>query len=614
MNTQAQSGFTDIVVFGDSLMDNGNWGTVFTNDDSDGSGDKATIAPEYLADHLGFELNPALFGGNNYGVGGHQTPDVFNAIAGTGIATHLGTRGSYLSEVGNAIPGGTLFLVDGGGNDINAILQGNAATPELVPGLIEERINTYTASVGALHAAGAQYIMVSNVPDVGNVPGIKAAELLGLIPPGFSSLFTDASNSFNDGFSLFQYMGVRDANIIPVDLNGMISFILDNADEYGFASGDLDLGFASMDQRFMCYDGSNGDCVEHPLFGLNSVATPGDTSDPRKLIFNDALHPAEKTSEITGDYLIDIISAPMKVGALPNMALNAGRTQAAVGADELRSSRWGAGEGRLFISGDTANSDDPMSSAPEADSKSLTIGHTLVVTENLVLGAAITASEQNMAISGADFEAESLGLSGLMGYHKGNLFVDAAVSFATLSYDDLVRDVKLGSKTLSANGSTEGRVWTTDLLAGYDLLSAEDKHFAPAIGLQFSSATVDGYTESGGEISNYAWSDQERESFQLRIGAVASAQLSKNIQVFAEVFSVTEEDDENQDIRIRNTNLSGQMPYTLPSYIGNDESFISATVGASMTIVNGASMNLNYHYSDRGDGQDQVVFSYAIPM
>ena len=71
------------------------------------------------------------------------------------------------------------------------------------------------------------------------------------------------------------------ANTIPVDLDGALKFIMTNADAYGIANGIVN----GLDQRYMCYNGGSGGCFEHPVHGLN-----GAVPDPRKLVFNDALH------------------------------------------------------------------------------------------------------------------------------------------------------------------------------------------------------------------------------------------------------------------------------------------------------------------------------------
>ena len=607
----ASSPFGQLVVFGDSLLDTGNFGVRFTNKDSDGSGNDADISADILADYLGVELTPAILGGTNYAVGGYQTSDIFNSVAGTGIETFLGSRNAYLAEVGGSISADTLIFMDGGGNDISAILQ--TVAPADVPAAVQASAQTYVSTAAALHRAGAQYIMLANVPDVGKTPFAYAAETFGVLPPGTSATISAITSGMNDGIDLLSALLLSDANIIPVDIAGLGDFIIANADAYGIANGLLDVGGGLMlEQSLLCYDGSGGSCIEHPLYGLNSIATSGDSADPRKLFFNDALHPTELVSEINGDYVIDILSAPMEVGLLPELALSASRAQGAAAINELRNSRWNEGQGRLFFSGDI--NEDDSSNFGGNDGKSVTVGMTYAASTNLMVGLAITVGNQEVELTGTSFESDSLGLTAMLGYRRDKIFIDGLIGLSDLTYDNLMRDVELGTITLEAEGDTNGLAWNLDVLVGYDVLSSDKWHLAPAVGFQVIDVHVDGYTESGGGVSNYRWFDQDRKSQQYRVGLVMSGDLNKRLSVFAEVFAVTEDKHGDQDIRIENTTLASRRAYHLPSYIATDDSYTSATVGASLTLPNSSHLNLTYNYSDLGEGTEQIMLSYARPM
>ncbi|MGK0500752.1 MAG: outer membrane lipase/esterase [Oceanicoccus sp.] len=609
----ADSNFSQLVIFGDSLMDTGNLGVLFTNQKTDGSGEFAPIAPQLFADAIGLDSTALVAGGNNYAVGGYQTADIAASIFGAGVALPSGgaiAAPSYLTATGGVIPSGTLILMDGGGNDIVDLALNNA--PADIPGLVVARAQTFVASIGALDAAGADYIMVANAPDIGNVALGQAAALSNpAAGPGLSA----TSAGFNQAVSTFTALSLPDANIIPVDINGFLNYIINNTEAYGLASGELDIssafgapsGTVLFDQAFMCYNASS--CIEHPIYGIN-----GSAPDPRKLIFNDALHPTEIVSELFADYLVDIVAAPTKVGLLPELAMAAGRNQVAVSSNELRSSRWSKPEGRLFISGDTVTTEFDANGNPEASSTGLTVGRTFVSSDNIIYGAALSVSSQEIDDQGVDYEADSWGLTGLIGYRKDNWFVDATAGITSLSYDDLDRDFSIGSETLTAEGDTEGTIWVASVLAGYDLMSSDTLHVAPVLGLQYMKASVDAYRESGGGISNYRWGDQDRKSLELRYGVVASADLADNFTLFGELIGATEDEGDSQDISITNTNLQFGS-YNLPSYSGvADDSYVTATVGASFQIKQGGSLSLVVNASDREEGNESVMFSYSMPM
>ena len=131
--------------------------------------------------------------------------------------------------------------------------------------------------------------------------------------------------------------------------------------------------------------------------------------------------------------------------------------------------------------------------------------------------------------------------------------------------------------------------------------------------MQYINTTVDGYAETGGGVSNYAWGEQRRKSLVWRYGVVGSGQLTDSIRVFGEIFGAQEQEDEDETISIRNTNLN-YSSYKLPSFQVQDDSYITATVGGSINVFDKASLNLSVNYSDRGDGYEQVIFSYSMPM
>jgi len=173
----AQRHFSDLIIFGDSLLDSGNFGLRFTNRLGDGSGDfrvgpYAAIAPQYLGAALGLATDPAVGGGTNYAVGGYQTADILNSINGTGLALPAGgavARPAYLTE-NNTVNPNALILIDGGGNDF---LNGTAFDQAS----IVNSAQTLIAGVAALSAAGGRYIMLSNLPDLGKTAALQAQDI-----------------------------------------------------------------------------------------------------------------------------------------------------------------------------------------------------------------------------------------------------------------------------------------------------------------------------------------------------------------------------------------------------------------------------------------------------
>ncbi|HYN39806.1 MAG TPA: SGNH/GDSL hydrolase family protein [Rhodospirillales bacterium] len=147
----AAPAFDGLVVFGDSLSDNGNAGRF-----SDGP-----VWVEVIARQMGVELRPSRAGGTNYAVGGARTHG--------GPADLRAQVHDYLKKItaGDADPG-TLLIVYAGANDLLARGCGRQQN-----GVAKTAAAAVTASVNDLAAAGARHILVPNLPDIGVAPAIR---------------------------------------------------------------------------------------------------------------------------------------------------------------------------------------------------------------------------------------------------------------------------------------------------------------------------------------------------------------------------------------------------------------------------------------------------------
>jgi outer membrane lipase/esterase len=606
VSAQAQQPYFDqLLIFGDSLLDSGNFGFRFTNRVGDGNGNFSTgayaeIAPQHLGKALGLATNPAVSGGGtNYAVGGYQTSDIVKSINGTGLflprEDQAGTkvRDSYLTEFGSVNPK-ALILIDGGGNNFLGAAANNVPVTE---GMVRGWASELVGGISALSAAGGRYIMLSNLPDLGKTAAVQAQNIGS---PGAAAAASAGSAGFNQAVQA--YANLSSANIIPVDLAGLINYVSNNAEAYGFANGDL----GGFDQRYMCFDAVNSDCIEHPVYGKSQATT----ADPSKLMFNDGVHPTARVGAIAGDYMIDVIVAPQVVGQVPSLGLGIARTQQQSLAQVMRENRWLVDADRLFISASGASADEPTGG--DQESKHLTLGLSRAVAPGLSLGAAISMADHELNTDRSEFAATSVGLSGLVNYRENRWLAEASVGLNVVDYSDIDRKFNLGSQNLTASGGTDGHGWHLDGQLAYNLLSSQTVSLAPALGVRWLNTNVDGYKESGGEVSNYQWGEQSRASRQFRLGMLANIAVSESFSLYAEAFGVSEEEDADETIEIRNTNL-GYASYRLPSYQNDGEGFADVSMGASLSVGQ-ARVALNLNYTDEGEGRESAMLNYSRPF
>ena len=147
----ARAGWTQIVAFGDSLIDTGN---VFAASGQppapyfDGRFSNGPVWVEYLAGRLGIAApTPSLTGGTNYAWAGAET----------GFGLSAGGTLNINSQVTNFLAGNTLsatqlVVIDGGANDFF-----NGQTDPSVP------VANLAAAIRALAGAGGRTFIVQNL-------------------------------------------------------------------------------------------------------------------------------------------------------------------------------------------------------------------------------------------------------------------------------------------------------------------------------------------------------------------------------------------------------------------------------------------------------------------
>ena len=201
--------YNSLVVFGDSLSDDGNNaltigtlpGQVITGNTyvptfpyASGVYSNGPVWATDAALQLGVTLAPSKSGGTDFAYGGATTGpavSVFPFSLLTQASQYLGVNGGVASP--NA-----LYVIAGGGNDARAAFATIAGCPACLGPTVASTALTFATNVGAivdqLHAAGAQHIVVWDTPNLGLAPAVVAA--------GGASLGTFLAASMNAALAL----------------------------------------------------------------------------------------------------------------------------------------------------------------------------------------------------------------------------------------------------------------------------------------------------------------------------------------------------------------------------------------------------------------------------
>ncbi|MGD9601760.1 MAG: SGNH/GDSL hydrolase family protein [Gammaproteobacteria bacterium] len=248
--------FSSLVVFGDSLVDNGN---VALGIDSGGfppvlpgtrqptplpsngaipglpyaGTDNFSNGPAWaqqFAAMTGLPLTPALAGGTNFAFGGARTGS-------PSPTPSLRDQVDFYTLFFPPSAADTLFILNGGGNDLRRVFEGTSAAT-----IVSEFVTNTGTMIGQLFAHGARQFLVSTVPDVGKTPFAAAADAL---VPGSAAGATALALAMNDALKAM-IAGLDPAIRAGIDLLDLFAFQQAlHADPAAFGFDDVTTGCAS---------------------------------------------------------------------------------------------------------------------------------------------------------------------------------------------------------------------------------------------------------------------------------------------------------------------------------------------------------------------------------
>lgn len=604
--------FSQFVVFGDSLSDAGNFpdlqsptlggnptgGLRFTNRTGPtyGAGEYiGEVGTQRLASMLGLQslpstpLLPAVLTGNpdgtNYAVGGYRTDQILDSITLDSTVSAGGstrTRPGYLVE-NPRVDSNALYYLNGGGNDI---FQGRD---------IVTAASDLAAAVGALQAAGARYIIVSDLPDVGSTP-------LGTVNSAIDA-WNGLSTTFNN--ELASRLQAQGGNYVLVNNRLLLAEVRADLAAFGFDP--------NAPQTAVCFDpsSSTAPCLPDPTYSIGGTAP-----DPNRLMFNDGVHPTTAVHQISADYLYSIISAPWEVSLLPEMGRSALRAHLQQLDNELSARRgdWQAvGAWRTFVQGGYNRPEYDGYGGGDGSGLSLSLGVTQRLSETWLAGVSLGLAENSLELgrNDSEYDMRSYLATAFARYEHQRLFADFSLSAGYLDYHDLKRTFALGISERTEKGDTEGTLWGAAAKAGFNLMQPGDQlQFGPFVGASYQKVEVDGYSEQGERSTALSYDDQELDSLRLSLGLFGDYALSERTRLFGEVArEVEREDEDRRDLRMSLNSVSGnsfELPGAVPT--GDQTRF---SVGLTHRLTPGLALRANYHYRGNDNRDHGVGLSLA---
>ena len=478
--------YTRLVVFGDSLSDNGNLyaATAGASPTSppyfQGRFSNGPVFTELLGFNAGrYALGAPVTGSVNYAFGGARTDS---------SAFPPGMRNQLLAYTGG---GGTfgandLVSVLGGANNIFQAVPGAAASPATAQATMQAVATSAAGDVNfivnSIAGSGAGTILVTNLPRLGITPQFAASNPL--VGPTGSALADFSGTTFNSALlaGLMTTAATRPGtNIILMDLYKISDPVAGSPGAFGLTNA-----------RDACF---NGVTV---------------CANPDSYLYWDGVHPTAAghrlVAQLANDYLYY-----GDLGAQSTVQAETGfrqREDLLDLASEGLSGRASWEPGTHLTFGAIADSVDTdargVVAAAEATGWGGRVGLDHVMSDSMRFGMAGTFRTAEVEAGAMAFDVETYAFDLYAGWRSGNTFVNATVGGSIDQYEDITRVTSLAP--IVHGGATDGGSIGARIQAGvwFDMGGIA---LSPRAAVNFVSTDVNGYVEQG-VAAQYAYEDR----------------------------------------------------------------------------------------------------------
>ena len=591
--------FSNVIIFGDSLSDAGFYrpfllslgippsvvsqlGRFTTNPDP--------VWSELISQFYGVAPAPSNAGGSIFAQGGARVVDPSVSTPPGGAQRPVSAQINEFLARGPVDPN-ALYGVWVGANDIfqnlGALQAGQITAAQLQTNVLAAA----TAEVGQiarLRAAGARYIMVFALPDIGVTPafaGTPTAAAVSALSAGFNT-------------TLFTGLAAAGVHVIPVDTFTLFQEVRANPAAFGFTNV---TGVACGPFPPFSNTSNSQFCLPQNLVQPNANNT---------FAFADPVHPTGAAHRVIAQLAESLLEGPTQYGLLAEAPIHSRESHIRTIADGLLNGRQGSvGKFTVFAAADGGKFDiDQGGGTAGLDSRnsSFTVGGTVRTSDWVTLGLGVGKS-QNRADFGQDgggFKTDEVAISFFGSVYASGFYGTGIVTIANIDFDDVRRNVQLGLTTRSSSTSTKGSNMSAYFSAGYDFTFG---HFAvgPTVAVTTQDIDVNGFDESStmGVVGLHI-GDQKRKSEIWSAGVRASYTMGG----WTPWLRVTADKERRDDARfVTATPLS--MIATGSSFdiqaFAPDTSYVTTSIGVNGAVTDRVALSVLYQNVSSRSGVHQ---------
>ena len=583
--SQAQAvQFTGVFVFGDSLSDAGYFrpflGAVGIPAAAAAGLGRFTTNPgpvwsELIVQNYGGRATPSNAGGTIYAQGGARaqgTPS--SQPPGFAQRTSITQISEYFASSGGVADPRALYAVWFGANDIFQNFAGIAGGTVNPATVINTAAGTEIAQVQRLRAAGARYILVFNLPDLGSTPAFAPS----VVGAAGSAAASGLALNFNN--ALFTGLASTGTKVIPVDAFALFNDVRANAAAFGFTNT---TGVA---------------CNATPPVGLiacgpsNLVATNAAST----YLFADGVHPTTASHAILADFVKSLIEGPNTYSTMTEVPLSSRASHIRTLEEGLQAGqRAEVGKIVAFAAGDGGKYDIGLNSlSPQSNTKNRggSVGITMRGSDIFTVGAAVGTSTADTNLGSAGrFNLDETAVSLFASLKSDGFYGSFMATSADLKFKSVQRFVKLGIVNRVASSSTNGSNVSMTFAGGFDY-SFGAVTVGPFASITQQTVDVSGFKESGSGSADLNIFDQGRRSRVSSIGLRGSVALG-SWTPYARVSVDKELSNDDRFVTANPVSVTAGLNYDIPGYKG-DDSWVTGTIGIRGMITERVGLSVAY--------------------
>ncbi len=577
VSAPATAQFSNMYFFGDSSTDAGFYGSRFTVN-------PGLIWAQNLGAAYGLTITTVAKGGTDFAQGGTNinSPSlIVPTISPTAPDRPLSTQITELLKISPSLDSNALYGVNAGYNDIfnNLTAAGAGLIPaSQIPTNIALAATQLVQQVARLNAAGAKYIVVFNLYDLGRSPD-------GMANPALP--YTSLVGLFNT--TLIGALNQAPFQTIRVNSGQLFNEMLANPASFGLTN--VTTAACTVPTSLLC--------TPSTLVAPNAAQT---------YLFADGIHPTPAAEVIIAEVVNSMLVGPQQIASLGDAPFR------------VEDANYRALDGRMWSSLDSPRpprrleawvaydyGSIDMQAGPNNGSgysNTVAVGGDMKLSDRALAGMMFgyTESKGDFGGDGGGFKLRQPVFTLYGGYGEGPWYLGATVGAASLDYNDVNRNIVLGPSVRNESGQTRGYEYTARLLGGY-WFKYQDLLHGPYARATYTKAIVRQFSETGSDSTALTYGQQDNDQMLWSAGWQVAGKFG-GVRPFARVTWEYDSLDNDRTVTAASNTLGGW--YTVPAP-KPDNSYALFNVGAAADFGGVTGYISGSGTAARGDGNYWAV-------